>query len=105
MKIKYQMTKSIRSGSKDFHPFSPREVEVLHWLKSGKTSWDMSVIMKISERTVNYHVNNIMHKLNVINRPQAVSEAARFGLTCDEWITVLPEIWTGMDGRRINKKW
>ena len=73
--------KSVQSPKEAFHPFSQREVEVLHWLNAGKTSWDMSVIMKISERTVNYHVNNIMTKLNVTNRSQAVSEAARFGLT------------------------
>ncbi len=54
---------------------SPRELEVLKWLKLGKTSWDISVILKISERTVNYHVNNIMKKLDVTNRLQAVSEA------------------------------
>jgi DNA-binding CsgD family transcriptional regulator len=54
---------------------SPRELEVLKWLKLGKTSWDISVILKISERTVNYHVNNIMKKLDVTSRLQAVSEA------------------------------
>ncbi|MBI5640972.1 MAG: autoinducer binding domain-containing protein [Nitrospirae bacterium] len=60
---------------------SPRELEVLNWLKLGKTSWAISVILEISERTVNYHVNNIMRKLGVINRLQAVSEAVHQGLT------------------------
>lgn len=55
---------------------SPRELEVLKWLKCGKTSWDISRILDISERTVNYHVNNILQKLDVTNRLQAVSEAA-----------------------------
>ncbi len=55
---------------------TPREVEVLRWLRKGKTSWDISVILMISERTVNYHVGNIMQKLDVTNRMQAVSEAA-----------------------------
>jgi DNA-binding CsgD family transcriptional regulator len=54
---------------------SPRELEVLKWLKLGKTSWDISVILNISERTVNYHVNNIVQKLGVSTRMQAVSEA------------------------------
>ncbi len=58
---------------------SPRELEVLKWLKLGKTSWDISVILKISERTVNYHVNNIMRKLDVTSRLQAVSEAVNRG--------------------------
>jgi LuxR family transcriptional regulator, quorum-sensing system regulator CviR len=54
---------------------SPRELEVLKWLTLGKSSWDISVILKISERTVNYHVTNIMKKLDVTSRLQAVSEA------------------------------
>lgn len=57
------------------HLLSPREKEVLGWLRMGKTSWDVSKILRISERTVNYHVNNIMRKLGVVNRTQAVSVA------------------------------
>jgi DNA-binding CsgD family transcriptional regulator len=57
-----------------------RELEVLNWLKKGKSSWDMSVILKISERTVNYHVYNILRKLEVVNRPQALAVAAGMGL-------------------------
>jgi len=59
-------------------PLSPREKEVLMWLKCGKTSWAIAVILQISERTVNYHVNNIIRKLGVINRIQAVSAAANY---------------------------
>jgi DNA-binding CsgD family transcriptional regulator len=59
---------------------SSREREVLHWLKQGKSSWDISVILGISERTVNYHVYNIMQKLDVVNRPQALAVATRMGL-------------------------
>jgi LuxR family transcriptional regulator, quorum-sensing system regulator CviR len=57
-----------------------REKEVLNWLKEGKTSWDISVILGISERTVDFHVNNIRQKLGATNRPQAVALAARRGL-------------------------
>jgi DNA-binding CsgD family transcriptional regulator len=59
---------------------SAREREVLDWLKQGKSSWDISVILGISERTVNFHVYNIMKKLDVSNRPQAVAVAAHLGL-------------------------
>lgn len=54
---------------------SIREREVLMWLRCGKTSWAISVILRISERTVNYHVNNIIRKLGVSSRMQAVSIA------------------------------
>jgi DNA-binding CsgD family transcriptional regulator len=59
---------------------SSREKEVLNWLKQGKSSWEISVILGISERTVNYHVYNIMQKLGATNRPQAVAVAAHYGL-------------------------
>jgi LuxR family transcriptional regulator, quorum-sensing system regulator CviR len=59
---------------------SNREKEVLNWLKQGKSSWDMSVILGISESTVNFHIYNIMRKLNATNRPQAVAVAVHLGL-------------------------
>lgn len=59
---------------------SRREKEVIDWLKQGKSSWEISAVLKISERTVNFHVANIMQKLGVVNRAQAVAVAARYGL-------------------------
>jgi DNA-binding CsgD family transcriptional regulator len=59
---------------------SDREKEVLDWLKQGKSSWDISVILGISERTVNFHVYNVMGKTGAANRAQAVAVAARLGL-------------------------
>ncbi len=59
---------------------SDREKEVLDWLKQGKSSWEISVILGISERTVNFHVSNIMRKLGATNRAQSIAVAARLGL-------------------------
>jgi len=59
---------------------SPREIEVLNWVKQGKSSWDISIILHISERTVNFHINNIMKKIDVANRTQAVAVAIQHGL-------------------------
>lgn len=61
-------------------PLSSREKEVLYWLKEGKSSWEVSVILGTSERTINFHVHNIMQKLEVTNRAQAVAVGARLGL-------------------------
>jgi DNA-binding CsgD family transcriptional regulator len=61
--------------------FTQREREVLEWLNRGKTSWDISVILNISERTVNYHVGNIMRKFGVSSRLLAVSESRKYGLS------------------------
>ena len=57
-----------------------REVEILKWAKEGKTSFETSVILSISERTVNFHVGNILKKLNAINRVQAVAAALERGI-------------------------
>lgn len=59
---------------------SEREKEVLEWLKCGKSSWDISVILGISERTVNFHIYNMMNKLGATNRTQIVSIAVHLGL-------------------------
>ncbi len=68
-----------RAGEGNIH-LSAREKEILNWLKQGKSSWDISVILAISERTVNFHIYNIIGKLDISNRPQAVAVAARLGL-------------------------
>jgi DNA-binding CsgD family transcriptional regulator len=57
-----------------------REREILNWVKQGKSSWDISVILSITERTVNFHIYNIMQKLGTINRTQSVAVAAHLGL-------------------------
>jgi DNA-binding CsgD family transcriptional regulator len=57
-----------------------RETEVLSWIKDGKGSWEISVILAISERTVKFHISNVFTKLNVINRPQAIAKALRYRL-------------------------
>ncbi|UJX41726.1 LuxR family transcriptional regulator [Desulfovibrio sp. JY] len=59
---------------------TPREKEVLHWLKNGKSTWEISVILKISAGTVNFHIYNIMKKLDVVNRAQAVAVATHLGV-------------------------
>lgn len=52
-----------------------REIEVLRWTAEGKTSGDVGQIMDISERTVNFHVNNAIEKLGVANKTAAVIKA------------------------------
>jgi DNA-binding CsgD family transcriptional regulator len=59
---------------------SSREREVLKWIGVGKSSWETGMILKISERTVNFHLGNIMRKLDAVNRPQAVAMALKLGL-------------------------
>lgn len=59
---------------------SVREREVLGWMKEGKTNWEISVILNISERTVKFHVQNIEKKLNAVNKAHAIAIALDNGL-------------------------
>ena len=52
-----------------------RERECLTWAAEGKTAWETSQILNISERTVIFHLQNAAQKLQVANRPQAVAHA------------------------------
>ncbi len=52
---------------------SLRERECLLWVAEGKTTWEIAKILKIAERTVVYHLENIISKLEVKNRQQAVA--------------------------------
>lgn len=55
---------------------TPREIEVLRWSADGKTSSEVGEIMNISERTVNFHVNNSLEKLGATNKTAGVIKAA-----------------------------
>jgi LuxR family quorum-sensing system transcriptional regulator SolR len=59
---------------------SAREIEVLRWTSDGKTSCEISGILNISERTVNFHVNNAMEKLGTTNKTAAAVKAAILGM-------------------------
>ena len=54
-----------------------REFDVLHWIKEGKSTWEVAIILGIKDRTVKYHLNNIYKKLDSTNRTQAVSTAIK----------------------------
>lgn len=61
-------------------PLSSRETEVLKWVKDGKSTWEISVILSISSNTVKFHLKNIMQKLQAVTRTQAVASALEFGI-------------------------
>lgn len=59
---------------------SNREIEILRWTAEGKTSSEVADILRIAERTVNFHINNAMVKLNANNKTAAVIRASVLGL-------------------------
>ncbi|MFJ4194790.1 autoinducer binding domain-containing protein [Pseudomonas sp. NPDC089534] len=66
-------------GARQPH-LSARELEVLKLSAAGKTAYEIARILSLSERTVNYHVQNVIEKLNVCNKISAVIAAARAGI-------------------------
>jgi LuxR family quorum sensing-dependent transcriptional regulator len=54
-----------------------REKEVLTWTAMGKTAWEVGVILHISKRTVDAHLQAAAHKLGTLNKTQTVAVALR----------------------------
>lgn len=59
---------------------TPREREILHLIKDGFLSKEISDRLSISVHTVNTHRQRILEKLNAGNSMEAVNYAARLGL-------------------------
>lgn len=57
-----------------------RETEVLKMVALGKANKEIARLMDISEKTVKFHVGNILSKLGVASRTQAALYAASIGL-------------------------
>ncbi len=75
-----QAALSLAAGDRDRRPgLSPREREVLHWAAIGKTSWEISVILGTSERTVNFHLSNAARKLDTRGRSATCARALALG--------------------------
>ena len=76
------LTSSLRGASRDGPDaeLTPREVEVLRLLGAGKTNKEIAAELQISERTARTHVSNILGKLHLTSRTQAVLWAVRQGL-------------------------
>ena len=57
-----------------------REMECLKWASAGKSAWEISMILKLSVNTINFHFKQAYKKLKVNNRQQAVAKAIAQGL-------------------------
>jgi DNA-binding CsgD family transcriptional regulator len=54
---------------------SAKELDCLKWTAVGKTAWEASVILGITERTVRFHLNAAREKLKCTTTTQAVAKA------------------------------
>jgi DNA-binding CsgD family transcriptional regulator len=56
---------------------SPRETQCLQWAAHGKTRWEISRILRVSPRTVAFHIDNARAKLDATSTTEAVAKAVR----------------------------
>jgi DNA-binding NarL/FixJ family response regulator len=79
--IRHRLTlASDRAPSEAKFQLTRRESEILTWVARGKSSSAISVIMGISERTVQFHVNNVIQKTGATTRAQAAARCASLGI-------------------------
>jgi DNA-binding response OmpR family regulator len=75
--IKSRLKRGLRSAAWPGDiKLSDREIETLTWAARGKTSAEISQILGMAKRTVDFHVDNARIKLGVANRTEAVVKAA-----------------------------
>lgn len=84
-----QRMSSVMQSSRVFSPtnedrplkrLSNRQIEILYWVQEGKSGPDIGVILGISGRTVDKHLENVCAVLGVRRRLQAVLRARDLGL-------------------------
>ncbi|AZO93248.1 response regulator [Iocasia frigidifontis] len=67
---------------RDVQKLSAREQEVLGLLAQGMSNREIAANLFISEKTVKNHVSNILKKMSVNDRTQAVIVALKRGMVC-----------------------
>jgi DNA-binding NarL/FixJ family response regulator len=68
----------IRAALKAHFKLTEREAEVLFWLSRGKTNREIALILSMSPRTVNKHLEPVFRKLAVENRTAAASVCLQY---------------------------
>jgi transcriptional regulator EpsA len=61
-------------------PLTEHQKAILQWVHQGKTNWEIAQILSMNENSVKYNIGQILAKLEVRNRAQAVSKAMLLGL-------------------------
>ena len=75
-RVEYIETSSTQEVVDEFSlgGLTEREHEILHWVKTGKTNFEIGMILSISPNTVKNHLKRIFQKLDVSCRAQAVAK-------------------------------
>lgn len=77
----HQAASGLRSDeAKTVEVLTRRELECLKWAAEGKSSWEIGQLLKITERTAVFHLQNVCRKLRVATRQQAITKGMILGL-------------------------
>ena len=68
------------TARKLFEDLTPRELQVLQQLARGRANKEIADVLKITEYTVKDHLKNILAKLRVADRTEAVTVALQRGI-------------------------
>ena len=74
-----KVMRRMRDGAEEVCPLTERELDVLQLLAKGWTNARIAQELAVRERTVKFHVENLLEKLEVGNRTEAVVEGIRRG--------------------------
>jgi LuxR family transcriptional regulator of spore coat protein len=75
-----QKTKGVMKLSKGQSILTKREKEIFDLLVHNLTTSEIAEELKISEKTVRNHISNVILKLNVKGRSQAIIELLKIGI-------------------------
>lgn len=75
-----KMMDKMREGKKAHNQLTAREIEILSLMTKGRTNQEIADELYIAIKTVKVHVSNILGKLEVQDRTQAVIYAFQHGL-------------------------
>lgn len=77
--IRAMQLAGLKEAASERVALTERERECMRWAALGKSEWEISQILGISEHTSEKHLLNAKAKLGAVNRVQAVAEAIRLG--------------------------
>jgi DNA-binding CsgD family transcriptional regulator len=80
-----KLLENAKKAGTDRSPLSKREAECLAWVTEGKSDWDISEILSISQWTVHEHIERAKSKLGVRSRIQAAMLSSLNG-----WLNINP---------------
>ncbi len=68
------------TSRRSFEELTPRELEVLHELAKGMANKQIADVLNITENTTKWYLKNILAKLRVADRAEAVAVAVQRGI-------------------------